>query len=155
MNRGISKIEVIISLALAFVVIIVDIFVIVHLNNKSRDIQVMSEVSRIRSGLENFLLENNYYPVKETAVVLNDSDASTEKLCSDGFKRINEKCLRIILEPIPNLYGSLGNVWRYRSPVNSLNYQLEFELKTNFNKQGLLKGLQCATNSAITNGPCF
>jgi len=154
-NKGFTKIEVLIVVILCFIVIGIDIFVISYLNSKQQDIQVIAEVSQIRSGLEVFLLTNNYYPQAPEPVALNDAYSSTEKLCLEGFKKLTETCQKNILNPVPNYYLSQGNTYLYKSTDNNKNYQLEFFLKTNFKNQGLAKGKSCATNSQITNQPCF
>jgi Tfp pilus assembly protein PilE len=154
-SRGVTKIELLISISLALIIIIVDIVVISYLNDKARDIQVLAEVSQVRSSLEVFLLNNNHYPPKQEAVLLNDSNASTEKLCLSGFMRITEKCQKNILNPIPNIYLAEGNYYTYQSIDEDKNYKLEFNLTTNFKKQGILKGINCATNSQIVSQACF
>jgi len=154
-SKGITKIEILISIGVALVIIIVDIVVISYLNNKTRDIQILSEIDQIRSGLEVFLLTNNHYPIRETQALLNDSDVLTEKLCIEDFVRITERCEKNILNPVPNFYKSLGNFYTYQSIDENKNYLLEFNLKTNFKKQGILKGVNCATNSQIVSQPCF
>jgi len=154
-SKGFTKIEVLIVVILSLIIIGVDIFVISYLNSKEQAIQVLSEINQIRSGLEVFLLTNNYYPETATPVALNDAYESTEKLCFEGFKKLTEGCKKTILNPVPNFYLSQGNSYTYKSIDNNKNYQLEFVLKTNFREQGLLKGKNCATNSQITSQPCF
>lgn len=154
MNKGITKIEVLIVVIIILIIIIVNVVVISGLNNKTHDIQVLSEIKQVRSGLELFLLNNNYYPQSAEAVILGDVYQGTEKLCLAGFKKLNEVCQKNILNPVPSFYSTQDNLYRYKS-LDNLNYQLEFNLKTNFKDQGLLKGIQCATNTGIVSQPCF
>lgn len=152
MKNGFTKIEVLIFILLIVIVVAMDIFVILYLNTKNRDIQVLSEVDQIRSGLEVYLLKNNKYPGLEDIMVLNDNYQGTEKLCSNGFKKKTDDCIRDILNPIPNQYGS---VYRYRANQAASDYMLEYELKTNFKSLGLSKGKICVTNLQILSQPCF
>lgn len=154
-ESGFTKIEILIFILAVIVVSAVDGFVIFYLNNKTADIQVLSEISQIRSGLDIFLQANNFYPVLSEPTELNDSYIGTEKLCVDGFKRSNEKCNKTIFDSLPDSFRSAGNVYIYRSISNNSDYQIEFILKTNFRAQGLKKGKNCATNSQIISQPCF
>jgi hypothetical protein len=154
-SRGFTKIEILIVVIIAIIIIISDVFIIIFLNAKERDIQILSEISQIRSGFEVFLLANNYYPIAMTPIALNDTYASTEKLCLDGMKQFADQCQKNILNPMPNYYLQEGNQYRYQSLDNNQNYQLEFILGTNFEKQGLKKGVNCANNSQILSQPCF
>jgi Tfp pilus assembly protein PilE len=154
-SRGFTKIEVILVVLFIIIMIIIDVSVIWYLNLKQRDIQTLSEISQIRSGVEEFLFFNNYYPKTKEVTLLNDAYLNTEKLCQEGFRKFSDKCKKIILDPLPNSDFNLGNQYFYQSLDNSESYQLEFILKTNFKKQGLKKGKNCATNSQIVSQPCF
>ena len=154
-SKGFTKIEILLVIILAVIVISVDIFVILYLNSKARDIQTLSEIDQIRSGLELFLQTNNYYPKITAPTELNDSYAGTEKLCFSGFSKITEKCDKNILSEIPNVYQNKGNIYTYQANNDYLNYKLEFTLLTNFKRQGLAKGKNCATNSQTTSQLCF
>lgn len=153
MSSGITKIEILIVILLALIVIGGDIFVWIYLGQKAHDINVLSDISQIRSSLEAYLTINNFYPKIETATALNDSYAGTEKLCADSFKKITDQCSATLLNPVPNTYLSEGNQYLYQTI--DLNYKIEFYLKTNFPEFGLKKGANCATNTAITSNPCF
>ena len=156
LSRGFTKIEIIIVLFLILIVITVDIFVILHLNKKQRDIQVLAEINQLRSGLEVFLMSNNYYPVASQPILLNDGYSGTEKLCLDGFKKLSDACKqKSIMVPLPNFYINQGNQYYYKSADNNQNYQIEFLLNTNFKTLGLKKGKNCATNAQILSQPCF
>jgi hypothetical protein len=154
-NQGFTKIEILIFVLLVIIVGAVDGIVIFYLNNKEADIQVLSDISQIRSGLDEYLIKNNYYPGLDTASELNDPYAGTEKLCIEGFKRFTDKCKKEILNPVPNTYKSSGGVYTYKSGSENLSYQIEFILKTDFRSQSLKKGKNCATNSQIISQPCF
>ncbi len=154
-DRGFTKIGVILIIIFIVIIIIVDVLVVWYLNQKQQDIQTLSEISQIRSGLEEFLIYNNYYPKSGEVILLNDAYSNAEKLCGEGFKKFIDKCQKEILNPVPNSMQNLGNQYFYRSLDNNTNYQLEFSLKTNFEQQGLKKGKSCATNSQILNQPCF
>ncbi len=154
-EKGMTKIEILIVILIAIIIIIGDVIVISYLNTKTQDIQVLSEVKQIRDSLEIFLLNNDFYPVAESPTMLNDVYAGTEKLCLSGFSKMADSCAKNILVPIPNQYYVQGNRYFYKSTENNKNYQLEFTLKSNFPKQGLVKGKNCATNSGITSQPCF
>ena len=154
-EKGITKIEALIIGLLALIIIAGNVFFISYLNSKARDIQVLSEVKQIRDGLEVFLLTNNFYPEAKAPMVLNDVYLGTEKLCLSGFKKLSDFCDKNILTPIPNQYFNQGNRYYYKSADDNKNYQIEFELKTNFKRQGLFKGVNCATNLGINSQPCF
>lgn len=156
LSRGFTKIEIIIVLFLILIVITVDIFVILYLNKKQRDIQGLAEISQLRSGLEVFVMSNNFYPSASQPLLLNDDYSGTEKLCLDGFKKLSDECKKkSIIVPLPNFYANLGNQYYYKSADNNQNYQIEFILSTNFNTLGLKKGKNCATNAQILSQPCF
>ena len=154
-NKGITKIEILLVVAIILIIIIVDFVAISYLQKKERDIQVLSEIDQIRSSLELFLFVNNYYPMAAEPVALNDSYAETEKLCLSGFEKFNVDCEKNILRPIPNKYLNEGNIYLYKSIEDNQNYQIEFTLETNFKNQGLNKGKNCATNLQIINQACF
>jgi len=153
--NGFTKIEVLIVGIIALLIIGFDVFINLYLNDKGYDVQTLTEISQIRSGLETFLLENDYYPIKASQVNLNDSYAGTQKLCQEGFKKYTDSCKVAILDPIPNYYADQGNVYIYKSSADKKNYQIEFTLKTDFKAQGLTKGKNCAANFQITSQPCF
>ncbi|MFA5188956.1 MAG: type II secretion system protein [Patescibacteria group bacterium] len=154
-SRGFTKIEILIVAILIVLVLAADFFVISYLNSKQQDVQVMSEISRLRSGLEAYLLKNNYYPVSLEPLVLNSELNSSEKLCVEGFEKFSFQCAQEILNPVPNLYLTKGNSYIYKSTDNNKNYQLEFTLLSDFPAQNLKKGKNCATNSQIISQPCF
>ena len=154
-NSGFTKIDILIFVLAVIIACIMDGAVIYYLNNKTADIQVLTEVSQIRSGLDVYLQANNFYPPFETPTQLNDSYIGTEKLCLEGFKRFSEKCKRLILDKIPNIFRTEGIYYTYQSLNNNQDYKIEFVLKTNFKNQGLTKGKNCATNSQIFSQPCF
>ena len=153
--NGFTKIEVLIVGIIALLIIGFDVFIISYLNDKGYHVQTLSEISQIRSGLETFLLVNNYYPIETSQVNLNDSYAQTQKLCIEGFKKYTDSCQRTIMNPLPNFYADQGNIYIYKSTDDNKNYQIEFTLKTDFKAQGLKKGKNCATNFQITSQPCF
>jgi hypothetical protein len=154
-SKGITKIEAIIVGFVIVILIVANIFIISYLNKKARDIHVLSEINQIRSGLEVFLLANNYYPRLEEATELNNSYYATEKLCLDGFQRIDNNCSKNILRPVPNKFLSRGNTYIYQSIDNNKDYNIEFILETNFRDLNLIKGKNCANNLQITSQPCF
>ncbi len=155
MSRGITKIEIIIVIFLVVIIIAADIFAAQYLGKKSRDINILSDISQMRSSLEAYLMINNHYPVAGEVVSLNDSYLGTEKLCVEGFKRLGDICTKTLLKPVPNAYLKEGNIYSYKSTDSDLNYQIQFTLNTNFVKFGLTKGVNCATNTTITSAPCF
>ena len=148
-------IKLIIALAIIVILIIADILVISYLNKKAHDIYVLSDISQIRSGLELHLQQNVYYPKTAKQVSLNDVYSGTEKLCTDGFKKSADPCPRLILNPIPNFFLAQGNNYLYQSLDEGADYNLEFNLKTNFLKYGLKKGKNCASSQGIVSQPCF
>ncbi|MBN1325389.1 hypothetical protein JW977_00195 [Candidatus Falkowbacteria bacterium] len=153
MSRGITKIEILIVILLAVIIIAGDVFVWIYLDKKAHDVNILSDINQIRSSLDVYLTINNYYPKISEAVLLNDDYSSTQKLCAEGFKRINDKCAMVIQDPLPNSYLSEGNNYMYKS--DGENYQIQFYLSTNFSQFNLVKGVNCATNSTITSTPCF
>jgi len=153
--RGITKIEIILVIVLVIIVIIANFFIISYLNNKNRDVQVLSEVKQIRSALDLFFLVNNRYPEAEEVVFLNDEYAETEKLCLSGFSQLKEACDKPILNPVPNYFKDKGSYFAYQSIDNNQDYKLEFFLITNLKNQGLQKGKICASSSQLENKPCY
>jgi hypothetical protein len=134
--------------------IFADAVLIYYLKAKEHDLKVLSEVSQIRSALETYLMLNNYYPLAEEPTKLNDSYLGTEKLCTDGFYRINVNCSKEIIKPIPQAYLAQGETYIYQTN-DARNFKLEFTLKTNFKAYGLLKGKNCANNAQISSRACF
>lgn len=155
LSRGITKIEALIVGFLVVIIVIVNIVFISYLNDKARDIQVLSEIDQIRSGLEVFLLANNYYPRIDEPTDLNDAYYATEKLCLSGFQKKVEDCPKHILSLVPNRFLADGNTYTYQSVDNNKDYKLEFTLETDFRELNLSKGKKCATNMQIINQPCF
>ncbi|MCX6744747.1 MAG: hypothetical protein NTX82_04450 [Candidatus Parcubacteria bacterium] len=155
MKNGFTKIEVLIFILLIVMVVAMDVAVIWYLSLKNKDIQVFSEIDQIKSGLEVYLLKNNFYPESNGIINLSDSYSGTEKLCGDGFKKITDNCSQNILKPIPNQYLAEGNIYRYKRSDDGQNYQLEFNLVSNFKNLGLKKGKNCANNIQIISQPCF
>jgi type II secretory pathway pseudopilin PulG len=153
MSRGITKIEILIVIFLAVIIIAGDILLWMHLDKKARDINILSDINQIRSDLDVYLTINSYYPKISEAEALNDSYLGTEKLCVEGFKRINDNCLKVIQGSIPNTYLNEGNAYIYKS--DGQNYQIQFTLSTNFPQFSLKKGVNCATNTTITSAACF
>lgn len=153
-KNGFTQIELIVVIFLLIAMIAVDIVVVLYLNLKSGDINVLSDIKQIQSGLDVYLITNNHYPIAEEPVYLNDVYAGTEKLCTEGFQKRTVKCSRDILAPIPN--GGLveGNLYKYQSETGQ-DYKIEFVLKTNFKAQELSRGKNCAINNQIINQPCF
>ncbi|MDD5341580.1 MAG: hypothetical protein PHC97_04065 [Patescibacteria group bacterium] len=154
MQRGFTTIDLIITISLVILVIAGDIFAVLYLNQKSRDITVLSEISQTRSALEVFLQFNNFYPKSTNVVNLDEAYYRTEKLCQSGFQSAADSCDKIILNALPNFYQAQGNVYQYRTTADN-SYQIQFVLQTNFPEQGLKKGVNCATNNQIISQPCF
>lgn len=152
-KNGFTKIELIIVIFLLILMIAVDIAIVLYLNLKSRDIEVLNDLKQIQSGLDVYLGENSQYPIFSEPVNLNDVYAGTEKLCVEGFKKKNFQCSRLILASIPNSDLAAGNIYKYQS--DGKEYKIEFSLKGNFKAQNLSKGLNCATNNQILNQACF
>lgn len=153
-GNGFTKIEFLIAVILILIVIGVDIIVVSYLNNKERDIKVLSEIDQLRSALEVNIQLNNHYPRQSETIPLNDSNLGTEKLCSEGFRRVTDSCEKNILLPIPNQYKPEGNVYTYQSIDNGQNYKIEFTLQTDFKDLGLAKGINCADQQQIYSQPC-
>ncbi|MCX6743021.1 MAG: hypothetical protein NT116_02175, partial [Candidatus Parcubacteria bacterium] len=126
MKNGFTKIEVLIFILLIVMVVAMDVLVIRYLSIKNKDIQVLSEIDQIKSGLEVFLLKNNFYPETNGIVNFNDSYIGTEKLCVEGLKKLSDNCSQNILNPIPDQYLAEGNSYRYKRSEDGQNYQLEF-----------------------------
>ncbi len=148
--RGMTKVEVIVVIALALMIIATDAFTIIYLRNRSRDIQVLSEISQIRSALESYRVIANAYPIALDAVPLADSYQGTQKLCAQGFMRFTQACTRTIMARVP----STGQ-YQYRSLQDGGDYQLQFTLVTALQKLGFAKGTACATSAGIANQTCF
>lgn len=154
MLKGTTKIWILIIVFLIIIILGASIFYSLYLKEKSRDIYILSDISQIRSGLEVYFLLNNHYPEVSEAVNLGDLYSSTEKLCSDGFKRADESCAKNILASLPEVYKQEGIIYTYKSLANGQNYQIQFSLSTDFVAAGLKKGANCATNSQITSAAC-
>ena len=150
-----TKVEAIVVIAIAVLVLGIDTGAILYWKTRNADVATLSEVARIQSALEVFLSRNNYYPRTSGIVPLNDSVAYTDKLCVEGWKRVDAQCTTEILSPIPNRGYTKGNRYYYQSQQDGAAYALEFTIGTNFKKFGYTKGILCATPDAITNQPCF
>lgn len=148
--RGMTKVEVIVVIALAVVVIAADVATILYLRNRTRDVQVLSEISQIRSALESYRVIANSYPIAPEAVQLADAYQGTQKLCAQGFMRFTQKCDRTVMARIPST-----GYYQYRSLQDGGDYQLQFTLVTAFQKLGFAKGTACATSAGIANQTCF
>ncbi len=153
-TNGFTKIELLIVGIIAVLIIGFDIGLILYLNLKVRDLQVLSDIRQIQSGLDAYLVINSKYPEIAGKVNLNDDYLGTEKLCADGFKRANDRCSKVILNRMPYSQKGSESPYKYQLIAEGSNFQIEFELKTNFKSLGLTKGLNCADNSGIKSQAC-
>ncbi|MCX6740275.1 MAG: type II secretion system protein [Candidatus Parcubacteria bacterium] len=155
-QNGFTKIELLVVIILILFMIVLDIVFVLYLNQKSRDIQVLSDIKQIQNGLDLYLANNTTYPETNGKVPLNDNYLGTEKLCTDGFKRYDDKCSKIIFNYMPfSQYQNANEKPYYFQTISiGLDYQLEFELKTNFKDLGLKKGINCASSIQILSQPC-
>jgi hypothetical protein len=153
-KNGFTKFELIAVIFLVAVAIVFDILFILYLNQKSRDIAVLSDIKQIQSGLDIYLIKNSHYPEALAPISLNDIYANSQKLCAEGFMKTEAKCSQTIFNPVPNSDLAAGNIFIYQS-AGAQEYKIEFNLKTNLKAQGLSRGKNCATNNQILSQPCF
>jgi len=149
---GMTKTQAITVGIIAALVVIADIFGILYLQNRTRDITVLSEISQIRSALEVYRVRNSFYPRTTAAVTLGDAYAGTQQLCNDGFHRLGDACTAVILARVPDAYG-VG--YQYRSLQDGADYQIQFTLSTTLRMFGFNAGTSCATSAGLTNQSCF
>lgn len=153
--RGVTRVELLVVGIICVFVLLIDISVIWYVNRKAADIQTLSDVQQIRAALEVYISHNNYYPESTEMIELNNAYASTQKLCTDGFKQFNAPCDKTIMRVIPNTNYGNGNRYFYQAVAESKDYNIQFTLQTNFRGQGLIQGTQCATSSGISSQSCF
>lgn len=153
--RGVTRVELLIVGLIAITVIGVDVFAFWFLGQKTHDLQTLADVQQIRAGLEAYAAKTTLYPEAAEITPLNDAYSNTEKLCSDGFVRFTKECDKVIMPFIPNSYADLGERYLYRSASDGRDYQLQFEIRSNFVETEIQKGIHCATSAGIVNQPCF
>jgi len=147
-----SIVKIVIVVVIIIIMGVINYFVFGYSNSLANDVEILSEINQIRSGLEVYLANNNHYPIVNEPVLLNDPYSSTEVLCVDQFKKADVDCDKLILSPVSRLQDVQ---YYYQSVDNNLNYRIEFTLEHNFKDIGLLKGKNCASNKQIINQPCF
>lgn len=154
-TRGFTRVEAILVIVIAIVVIGADGAAFWFLNQKTHDLQTLSDVQQIRSGLEAFATNSTHYPKSTDIIPLNDSFSDTEKLCAEGFVRFSKECDKVILPFVPNTYAADGEQFMYRTVNDGQDYQLQFEILSNFIEVEIPKGVHCATSTGIVNQSCF
>lgn len=153
-QRGITKVQGVVILALVFVCGVLAVLVGRYTALKNQDTAILSDIARIQSGLDVVYGVNARYPLREEGVYLHNQQAKTEKLCSRDFADAVTSCETKVLDPLPGAGRShLG--YRYWSLNQGAEYRIEFNLNTNHTEAGLLKGVQCAFVGGVQSIPCF
>ncbi len=153
-QRGITKVQGVIVVALAFVCVVLAIVVGRYTSLKNQDVAVLSDIARIQSGLDVVYGVNARYPLREEGVYLHNEQAKTQKLCIRDFADAVTPCEVTVLDPLPTQgLGDFG--YRYWSLNQGAEYRIEFNLNTNHPEAGLSKGAQCAFVGGIQSIPCF
>lgn len=142
---------IVVALAVAAAVIAADVAGIWYLRARTADLQALGELAQIRSALEVFRAENSYYPRAVEPVLLSDAYAGTQKLCTDGFKRITDACARTIMARLPVEHASS---FTYASAADGADYHISLSTRTTLRVFGIPAGALCATASGVTAGSC-
>ena len=117
------------------------------------------QVRELGDGLEAYFGDHSAYPKEDTALALGTS--ATHCLADNGFRcttSLDSAYLRSIsLPPSAGLRSQsscsdVKNAYCYES--NGESYHLQFELERANPLLGLTAGANCATESALTAGPC-
>lgn len=119
-----------ILLALALVVLIIlSIILVQWQNSRTRDLELISQVRALATGLENYYSQFNAYPeIKKTKAY--DIDILTE----NGFNQAGKKVY---------FNGDINWAGEATLAANSTNYSLEFSLKNSWPVWGLSQAGRC------------
>ncbi|KKR89540.1 MAG: hypothetical protein UU36_C0024G0001, partial [Candidatus Uhrbacteria bacterium GW2011_GWE2_41_1153] len=126
--------------------------------SRTRDAVRMSDVRQIQAGLELFFIDHNAYPESVEATAL--GTPTTGCLSEQGF---SSNCADgLYLEAVPSTPTSglnqlsscsdRSNAYCYFAENG--NYRISFELEHDNPLIGLVKGLNCATESGLESGAC-
>ncbi len=95
---------------------------------RTRDAQRLSDVSVLRSALNQYYLETNTFPLSG-GVALGASGTNTDQLSSSGFGARSEQPSRVYLERVP--VGPRANeFYKYHGGANGYSLRLQTESVT-------------------------
>jgi len=151
--KGFSTVEIIVVIIIILLLIGGNVFLSLYLQKKNQDLSVLSDLSRIKSGLDLYYSLNRTYPLKAQVVELNDEYEGTEIICANGFGRKKDGCDKF-LAIVPNTYFQQGNRYSYQTNENASSYQIQFNLLTNISYLRLIKGPNCLVDGVIQSGKC-
>ncbi len=124
-----------------------------------RDTARLAQVREVQDGLESFFTDHSAYPEQKDVLPL--GQASSLCLSDDGFACTiaPEDAYLDVVPALPtagltgaSTCGSAANAYCYQSTGES--YRLQFELERANPALGLVKGVNCASESKLDAGPC-
>lgn len=124
-----------------------------------RDTARLAHVREIQDGLESYFIDHSAYPVAQTQIALGKS--ATLCLSNEGFSCTiapDDAYLDVVPSaPTTGLKGEsscdgIANAYCYQGGDDA--YGLQFELERAHSTLGLVKGVNCATETKFVPGPC-
>lgn len=143
----------IVGIVMAVVLIVLAVVLFYFYKKENHDVQVMSDIGRIRNALDLHAIATTHFPIETEVVELSRVFPGTQQLCDTGFASNLEKCENVLLSPMPQ--SDPLDVYRYQSINNGQDYRLEFTILRNQTWLGLTKGIQCASRDGIRTARCF
>ena len=122
------------------------ILLTVYAKKNQRDVQRLSDISRIRIALELYFFNRHKYPVAQTSVILGNAGALVICDTDEGVQNISDGCGKVFMERVPKdpLFEQ-GFVYSYASDGNT--YSIDFVLEKS--DSGLTAGSHRATPESI------
>lgn len=154
-----TKIQVLVGLLVLGLLGTISVVAVSSARQQTRDIARLSHVRELQGALESFFTDYSAYPIASEPIAL--GQGTTRCLSTDGFDcsiAPEESYLTIVpTPPSTGLQGDVAcddvkNVYCYQA--NSEEFRVQFELERDNTVLGLVRGLNCATESKITSGAC-
>jgi len=152
-KKGFSRNEIIISVVIILLFIGLNIFLSGFFKNSVYDLTSISEITRLKSGMDLYYSYNSIYPVSEEIIKLNHDYSATQKLCADGFYKLTDICDKELVERMPHSKLT-GGQYSYQTDAEGVGYQIEFLLTQNHKTLNLVKGANCLQDGMLIPQPC-
>ncbi len=131
-RSGFTILEVLIVLAVFGLLAAFAVFSLNTARERTRDAQRLSDVSVLRSALNQYYLENNTFPLSG-GVLLGQAGAKTQMLTSSGFAAQGEAQGKTYLERVP--VGPKANeFYKYHGSANGYSLRFQTESDTVYGK---------------------
>ncbi len=163
-NLGISKVELLVVLAVIALVGVLAAVMVNSARERSRDYKRLNDINEIQIALEQHFNEKNEYPGGEF-LPLGDAGQSA-CLSSEGFQGNCSGDPIVFMSLVPSLYdkglqdlSQCGNPARtaycYTVLSDGQSYAVSLEFERDIPERGIQKGINCAIPTGIRAGACF